>query len=254
MKSDLSESSRFPIVGIGASAGGVTALTELLSAIPADSGMAFVIVQHLDPTQPSMLGEVLARATAMKVTTAASGDEVEPDRVYVIPPNADILLAENTLQLVAREQSRKPHLAIDIFFRSLATQRRAQAIGVVLSGTGSDGTDGLRAIKAEGGITFAQDPRGQGERRAVSRLGRGLLHRRGGLLAGHHRSRIRQLRRAPEAHPDLRHRPERESRGAGAERPLLRHRAPRAARGNAAQVLRQARPRVSHSQAGARAV
>src|SRR5438067_5222088 len=159
MKSDISGSSRFPIVGIGASAGGVTALTELLSAIPADSGMAFVIVQHLDPTQPSMLGEVLARATAMKVTTAASGDEVEPDRVYIIPPNADISLAENTLQLVAREQSRKPHLAIDIFFRSLATQRRAQAIGVVLSGTGSDGTDGLRTIKAEGGITFAQDPR-----------------------------------------------------------------------------------------------
>src|SRR5438477_5617234 len=158
MKANVSEPSRFPIVGIGASAGGVTALTELLSAIPADSGMAFVIVQHLDPAQPSMLGEVLARATAMKVTTAASGDEVEPDRVYIIPPNADILLAENTLQLVAREQSRKPHLAIDIFFRSLAAQRKAQAIGVVLSGTASDGTDGLRAIKAEGGITFAQAP------------------------------------------------------------------------------------------------
>jgi two-component system, chemotaxis family, CheB/CheR fusion protein len=150
--------SRFPIVGIGASAGGLAAFNELLSAIPADSGMAFVIIQHLDPTHTSMLAEALARATSMKVVTAASGTKVEPNHVYVIPPNADLALEGNTLQLVPREQSRRPHLAIDFFFRSLASHREAQAIGVVLSGSGSDGTEGLRAIKAEGGFTFAQAP------------------------------------------------------------------------------------------------
>jgi two-component system, chemotaxis family, CheB/CheR fusion protein len=157
-KSRLSPS-RFPIVGIGASAGGLAAFNELLAAIPADSGMAFVIVQHLDPTHTSMLAEAIARTTAMNVVTAASGTKVEPNHVYVIPPNADIALEGNSLQLVPREQSRKPHLAIDFFFRSLAAQRGAQAIGVVLSGSGSDGTEGLRAIKAEGGFTFAQAPK-----------------------------------------------------------------------------------------------
>jgi two-component system CheB/CheR fusion protein len=150
--------SSFLIVGIGASAGGLAAFMELLSAIPPNSGMAFVIVQHLDPTHTSMLGDALARATSMKVTTATHRIEVQPDHVYVIPPNADIALEGNSLLLSAREDSRKPHLAIDFFFRTLATQRRGQAIGVVLSGSGSDGTEGLRAIKAEGGITFAQEP------------------------------------------------------------------------------------------------
>jgi two-component system CheB/CheR fusion protein len=160
MKSNKSQLMRsgFAIVGVGASAGGLAAFIELLAAIPPDSGMAFVIVQHLDPSHTSILGEALARATAMEVTTAASGTVVEPNHVYVIPPNADIALEGNSLLLVQWEQSRKPHLAIDYFFRSLAEQRGAQAIGVVLSGSGSDGTEGLRAIKAEGGITFAQDP------------------------------------------------------------------------------------------------
>jgi two-component system CheB/CheR fusion protein len=148
----------FPIVGVGASAGGLAAFIELLAAIPPDSGMAFVIVQHLDPTHTSMLSEALARATAMKVATATDGAEVEPNHVYVIPPDADIALEGNSLLLVPREESRKPHLAIDFFFRTLANQRRGQAIGVVLSGCGTDGTEGLRAIKAEGGIAFAQDP------------------------------------------------------------------------------------------------
>src|SRR5512140_1841948 len=148
----------FPIVGVGASAGGLAAFVELLSAIPADSGMAFVVIQHLDPTHGSMLAEALAPATRMKVTTAASGMRVEPGNVYVIPPNQDLALQDTSLFLVPREKSRKLHLAIDFFFRSLAEQRGAQAIGVVLSGSGTDGTEGLRAIKAEGGITFAQDP------------------------------------------------------------------------------------------------
>ena len=156
-KSELSRST-FPIVGIGASAGGLSAFMELLPVIPPNSGMAFVIVQHLDPTHTSMLGEALAKATAMKVATATDGTEVQPNHVYVIPPNADIALEGNSLFLSPREDSRKPHLAIDFFFRTLATQRRGQAIGIVLSGSGSDGTEGLRAIKAEGGITFAQEP------------------------------------------------------------------------------------------------
>jgi two-component system CheB/CheR fusion protein len=160
MKSRKNRTSRpsFPVVGLGASAGGLAALTELLSAIPARSGMAFVVIQHLDPTRASMLTEALSRATEMRVTTAVSGTEVEPDNVYVIPPDADLTLAGNTLALVPRERSRRPHLAIDLFFRSLAAERGPQAIGVVLSGTGSDGTEGLRAIQTEGGITFAQDP------------------------------------------------------------------------------------------------
>ena len=160
MKAKKSHSSRasFPIVGIGASAGGLAAFIELLSALPADSGMAFVLVQHLDPSHTSLLPEALARATPMKVAAATEGAEVRPDHVYVIPPNADLALEGNALRLVPREDARKPHLSIDFFFRSLAGQRGAQAIGVVLSGSGSDGTEGLRAIKAEGGIAFVQDP------------------------------------------------------------------------------------------------
>jgi two-component system CheB/CheR fusion protein len=150
--------SNFPIVGIGASAGGLAAFTELLSAIPADSGMAFVVVQHLDPIHTSLLSEALGRVTPMRVATAENGTMVEPNHVYAIPPNSEIALEGRLLRLEPRDQSRKPHLAIDFFFRSLAAQRGAQAIGVVLSGSGADGTEGLRAIKAEGGITFAQSP------------------------------------------------------------------------------------------------
>ncbi len=156
-KSRLTQTS-FPIVGIGASAGGLAAFIELLSAIPKDTGMAFVLVQHLDPTHASGLRDILAKTTAMNVDTATNGMMVQPGHVYVIPPNVDIALEGNSLQLVQQDQSRKPHLAIDFFLYSLAAQRGAQAIGVVLSGSGADGTKGLRAIKAEGGITFAQSP------------------------------------------------------------------------------------------------
>jgi two-component system CheB/CheR fusion protein len=156
--SSPSARSSFAIVGVGASAGGLAAFTELLSAIPRDCGMAFVFIQHLDPTHPSMLAEAVGRATPMQVTTAASGTKVEPDHVYVIPSGADIVLSGTALELVPRDPSRRRHLAIDVFFRSLAEQRGAEAIGVLLSGTGADGTEGLRAIHAEGGITFVQDP------------------------------------------------------------------------------------------------
>ena len=150
----------FPIVGIGASAGGLEAFTQLLGALPPDTGMAFVLIQHLDPTHTSLLSEALAKATAMPVRQAEDGSPVEPNHVYVIPPNADIAILHGRLTLLPRnDEAHKPHLPVDFFFRALAADRGNHAIGVVLSGTASDGTEGLRAIKAENGITFAQAPR-----------------------------------------------------------------------------------------------
>ncbi|HEX6271701.1 MAG TPA: chemotaxis protein CheB, partial [Polyangiaceae bacterium] len=152
-------SGSFPIVGVGASAGGLEAFTLLLKHLPPDSGMAFVFIQHLDPKQPSLLGEALGRITEMAVSQPEDRTPVEPNHVYVIPPDADIALDQGLLTLVPRTaDSRRPHLPIDFFFRSLAAVRGSHAIGVVLSGNASDGTEGLRAIKGENGITFAQDP------------------------------------------------------------------------------------------------
>jgi len=151
---------RFPIVGIGASAGGLDAFLQLLGALPADTGMAFVLVQHLAPSHPSALAEILSRATVMPVTEVHAALPVEPNHVYVIPPGQSMLIEQGTLQLSPRE-GRGPHHPIDHFFRALALDRRHQALGVVLSGTATDGTLGLEAIKAEGGITFAQDASAQ---------------------------------------------------------------------------------------------
>jgi len=147
--------SPFPIVGIGASAGGLEAFSELLSALPAHTGMAFVLVQHLDPQHDSMLTEILAPATKMPTEQVHDGMEVKPDHVYIIPPNASMALRDGHLWLVAREPGL--HLPVDIFFRSLAQAQGSKAIGVVLSGNASDGSIGVQAIKAECGITFAQD-------------------------------------------------------------------------------------------------
>ena len=144
---------------MGASAGGLEAFTQLLKHLPADSGMAFVLIQHLDPTHASFLPEALAKATTMAVSQPADGTPVEPNHVYVIPPDADIAMQGQLLALAPRTRDeRRPHLPIDLLLRSLAAERGSHAIGVVLSGTASDGTEGLRAIKAEDGITFAQDP------------------------------------------------------------------------------------------------
>jgi two-component system CheB/CheR fusion protein len=149
-----------PVVGIGASAGGLDAFTLLLKHIPADTGMAFVLVQHLDPTHTSLLAEALARATSMSVSEAEDGAEVQPNHVYVIPPSADLAIRDRRLALSPRQTAvRKPHLPIDFFMRALADDLGAAAIGVILSGNASDGTEGLRAIKAANGITFAQEPR-----------------------------------------------------------------------------------------------
>ena len=148
----------FPIVGIGASAGGLEALEQFLGHVPADSGMAYVVIQHLDPTRQGMLPELLGRATGMKVAQAKDGMKVAPDHVYVIPPNKDISILRDVLRLLDPLETRGLRLPIDFFFRALADDRRERAVGVILSGMGSDGTLGLKAIKEKGGLVLAQDP------------------------------------------------------------------------------------------------
>ncbi|HSA57299.1 MAG TPA: chemotaxis protein CheB, partial [Gemmatimonadaceae bacterium] len=151
------DSPGFPIVGIGASAGGLEAFTALLNHLPPDTGMAFVLVQHLDPQHESALTQLLARATSMPVREIASNTRVKADHVYVIPPNTDLSISRGILALRPRERTDRGNRSIDLFLESLAQDQGERAIGVILSGTASDGTLGLEAIKAEGGITFAQD-------------------------------------------------------------------------------------------------
>src|SRR5882724_1638089 len=147
----------FPIVGVGASAGGLEAFTQLLKALGPGTGMAYVLVQHLDPSHESALTELLAKATEMPVRQVTDATPVEPNHVYVIPPNVDMIISRGILRLTARTETRGYHMPIDRFLRSLAEDQGSNAIGVILSGTASDGTLGLAATKAEGGITFAQD-------------------------------------------------------------------------------------------------
>jgi len=145
------------IAAIGASAGGIEALTDLMNYLPADTGMAFVLVQHLDPKHHSILTELLARKTTMNVTEVSDGLPIKPNHVYVIPPNATMFISGHTLHLGPREESRGAHMSVDHFMRSLAEQKGNRAIGVILSGSGSDGTLGMAEIQAHGGVTFAQD-------------------------------------------------------------------------------------------------
>ncbi|MHB8381790.1 MAG: chemotaxis protein CheB, partial [Candidatus Binataceae bacterium] len=148
----------FPVVGIGASAGGLEAVSELLAELPATTGMAFLLVQHLDPRHQSLLAEILAKKSGIPVETAADGTILKPDHLYVIPPNATMTVADGTVQLRSRESSERPHRPINILFRSLAEQHVHRAVAVVLSGTDSDGAQGLEEVKAAGGITMAQEP------------------------------------------------------------------------------------------------
>jgi two-component system, chemotaxis family, CheB/CheR fusion protein len=146
----------FPVVGVGASAGGLEAFTQLLRALEPRLGMAFVLVPHLDPSHESAMSELLARATKMPVLQVTDGTRVKADYVYVIPPNSEMTISQGVLQLATRTPALL-HMPIDTFLRSLATDQSANAIGIILSGTASDGTLGLAAIKGEAGITFAQD-------------------------------------------------------------------------------------------------
>jgi two-component system CheB/CheR fusion protein len=149
--------SPFPIVGIGASAGGLEAFTQVLAQLPEQTGMAFLLVQHLDPTHESQLTELLAKVTRIPILEATDDLEVRPNHIYIIPPNANMALSKGHLRITRRAETRTPHLPVDFLFRSLAQDQQSRAIGVVLSGSGSDGTLGLVEIKAAGGITFAQD-------------------------------------------------------------------------------------------------
>lgn len=146
----------FPIVGIVASAGGLEAFTEFLSYLPADTGMAFVLIQHLDPNYKSLLSEILATKTEMPVSQVEDGTTVEPNQVYIIPPNTKMTLAAGVLKLTPREKVYGKYMPGDAFLVSLAYDRGHKAIAVVLSGGDGDGSLGIRAIKAAGGVTFAQ--------------------------------------------------------------------------------------------------
>jgi two-component system CheB/CheR fusion protein len=148
----------FPIVGIGASAGGLEALESFLKHVPAGSGMAFVIVQHLDPTHKGIMVELLQRTTPMPVVQVKDRQKLAPDRVYVIPPNKDLSILHGVLHLLEPAAPRGLRLPIDFFFRSLADDCQVRSIGVILSGMGSDGTLGLRAIKENAGVVFVQAP------------------------------------------------------------------------------------------------
>lgn len=146
------------VVGLGASAGGLVALEALLARVPANSGLAFVVVQHLDPTRKAMLVELLQRVTAMPVCEVADGMRLQPNGVYVIPPNKDLTVSAGVLRLEAPSQPRGMRLPIDRLFSSLARDGGERAIGVVLSGMGADGSLGLQAIRSQGGLTLAQSP------------------------------------------------------------------------------------------------
>ncbi len=153
---DETDGDGFPIVGIGASAGGLEAFTELLQNLPTDTGMGYVFVPHLDPKHVSLLTELLQRHTTMLVQDATNGVKVEPNRIYIIPRDTHMALVGGSLMLSPRQGTPTAHMPIDPFLRSLAADRKSRAIGVILSGNASDGTLGMMAIKAAGGITFAQ--------------------------------------------------------------------------------------------------
>ena len=147
----------FPIVGIGASAGGLEALEQFLGNVPEKSGLAYVVIQHLDPTHKGALVELLQRRAPVPVAQAQDGMKVEPDHVYVIPPGQDMSVLHGTLHLLPQALARGLNLPIDVFFRSLAADQHERSIGVILSGMGSDGTLGLRAIKEKAGAAFVQE-------------------------------------------------------------------------------------------------
>ncbi len=157
VQSERSRDGPMHVVGVGASAGGLEAISSLLASLPENTGMAIVVIQHLDPQHESKLSDLLSRVTPLPVVEVTPDLAVRPDHVYVIPKNTTMTIARGVLQLEPRGEARVLHLPIDLFLRSLAIDRQDAAIGVILSGTGSDGTFGMEEIKAAGGITFAQD-------------------------------------------------------------------------------------------------
>ena len=147
----------FYIAGIGGSAGSLEAFEEFFRNMPVDTGMAFVLVSHLDPTHKALLAELLQRVTTMKVIEVTDGMKVLPNSVYVIPPNKDMSIMHGTLQLLEPSMPRGFRMPIDFFFRHLADDQRELSIGIILSGMGTDGTLGLKAIKEKMGLVMVQD-------------------------------------------------------------------------------------------------
>ena len=158
MVDQLSTDRNIPIVGIGASAGGLAAFSELLRHLATDTGMGFVLVQHIDPHHRSLLDELLGRTTALPVETAEHGAVIEANHVYVIPPNCRLTIVEGRIQLQDRDQGRQPVKTIDLFLKSLAADQGNRGIAIILSGSNNDGAEGVSAVRAAGGITFAQAP------------------------------------------------------------------------------------------------
>ena len=154
-KAEVKEYS-FPVVAIGASAGGLEAMMELLKYLPADTGMAFIYVQHLSPDHKSMLTEILSKKTSMIVQEIDDMDKIMPNNVFVIPYNKGIEVTDGHIKLIPRSES-SAAISIDILFSSLAEAQKERVIGIILSGSASDGTLGMKTIKHEGGLTFAQD-------------------------------------------------------------------------------------------------
>ena len=165
----------FPIVAIGASAGGLQAVIELFEHLPPDTGMGYVYIQHLDPNIESKLTEILSKSTKMKVVEARHLAPVEPNHVYVIPANKDISILDGVLTLNTRKGKGFEHMPVDSFFSALAEKHNEGAIGIVLSGSGSDGTLGLKSIKNSGGITFAQDETAQFQSMPKSAIADGMV-------------------------------------------------------------------------------
>jgi two-component system CheB/CheR fusion protein len=187
------------VVGIGASAGGLEALTSFFSSIPVDSRMVFVIIQHMDPSQPSMLAELLGRVSKIPVTEALDNTRVETDHAYVVPPGSDMTIKGRTLML--QPQEARPSLAhgVDIFLKSLAEDAEEKAVAVIMSGTGTDGTEGARAVKASQGLVMVQDPKSakyDGMPRAVIAAGMADYVLKPELIA----SRLTEYRRASHMH------------------------------------------------------
>ncbi|MGZ5135602.1 MAG: chemotaxis protein CheB, partial [Flavitalea sp.] len=152
----VSKGVSFPIVAIGASAGGLEAMIELLKYLPPDTGMAFIYVQHLSPDHKSMLTEILSNKTKMKVQEIDDMDKIKPDNLFVIPYNKGIEVTDGHIKLIPRSE-KSTAISIDILFSSLAHAQKERVIGIVLSGSASDGTAGIKDIKHDGGLTFAQD-------------------------------------------------------------------------------------------------
>ena len=148
---------QFPIIGIGASAGGLEALKDFFLALPEHPGAGFVVVQHLSPDFKSLMDELLSRYTSMPIHIVEDGMRMEQDHVYLIPPKMNMTVLHRRLLLQRHQQTKKLNLPIDIFFKSLARDCERNAIGIILSGTGSDGTQGMRAISSNGGLTMVQD-------------------------------------------------------------------------------------------------